>query len=259
VRKDLRNFKTRGIVLKTFKLGEADKIITLITEAEGKIAAVAKGIRRTKSRFGARLEPFTNLNLIFYKGRNLSTITSADIIKVYDGVTGELDRIDYGYAMLELVDKLSVEGQSDPRIYNMLAKSLDLLSRTDNGKRLVLSTFDIKLLAFSGFLPNINECTGCSSKTGLTDFSFTQGGILCKRCADSDPSSININGDTIELMRSLLLTPFKGLKDVKTDTATLGELNNIIDKHISYHLSIRLRVRDFIDRQASKESSKQRI
>ena len=255
----MRNYKTRGIVLKTFKLGEADKIITIISEKQGKVAAVAKGVRRTKSRFGARLEPFTNVNLIIHKGRNLSTITNADIIKVYDGVTGDLDRIDYGYAMLELVEKLSVEDQSDPRVYKMLAKALDLLSRTDDGKRLVLSTFDIKLLAFSGFLPNINECVCCSVNTGLTKFSFSQGGVLCERCYDSDPGSVLLHNGSIELMRSLLLIPLRELKSVKTDTVTLNELNKIIDKHITYHLGIRLKVRDFIDRKEITQSSKQRI
>ncbi len=255
----MRNYKTKGIVLKTFKLGEADKIITLITERQGKVSAVAKGVRRTKSRFGARLEPFTNLNLIIYRGRGLSTITNADIIRIYDGVTGSLDRINYGYAMLELVEKLSVEEQGDPRVYNMLAIALDYLSRIDEGKRLVLSTFDIKLLAFSGFLPNINECVVCSDKSAHARFSFTQGGVLCAGCSNVDPSSINLKTDSIRLMRELLFIPFKELRSVKTDTATLGELNNIIHKHMEYHMNIRLKVRKFIDRSEKEDSLKQRV
>ncbi len=106
-------YKTRGIVLKTHKLGEADRIITLLTNNYGKVGAVAKGVRKTKSKFGSRLEPFTHVDLVLYKGRNLDTITQAEIIDSFSGIRDNFERITHGSAMLDLVNKVSVEGERD--------------------------------------------------------------------------------------------------------------------------------------------------
>lgn len=244
----MKNYKTKGVVLKSFKLGEADKVITIITEKKGKVAAVAKGIRRTKSRFGARLEPFTDLELIIHEGRNLSTITQAEIVRLFDGVTGALDKINYGYAMIEMVDKMSVEDHPDPRIYRMLIKALDLLDKVRNGSELILATFDVKLLALTGFMPNLLECVVCSGKDKrFTDFSLSQGGVICKSCAGSELNSINISESALELGKKLLYIKFADLRQVKTDKSTLQEIERLIISHIAYHLNIRLKVREFIN------------
>src|ERR687891_531632 len=101
-------YKDEAIVLKTIKLGEADRIVTLFTRFNGKVRAVAKGIRRTKSRFGARLEPFTRVELLIYRGRgDLDTITSADIITAFDAVRRDYPRLTAGASLLELVDKIT--------------------------------------------------------------------------------------------------------------------------------------------------------
>src|SRR4051794_4601752 len=102
-------YKDEGVVLKTIKLGEADRILTLFTRRNGKVRAVAKGVRKTKSRFGGRLEPFTNVSLMIYAGRSLDTITSADILTSFREVRGDYARLTAAAAMAELVDKITLE------------------------------------------------------------------------------------------------------------------------------------------------------
>src|SRR3990172_3382738 len=120
-------YKTKGIILRTHKLGEADRIVSILTNSYGKVNAVAKGVRKTKSKFGSRLEPFTHVDLVLYKGRNLDIVTQAEIIDSFSEIRDSFERITYGSAMLDLVNKVAVEGERDIALYNLLAKSLSVL------------------------------------------------------------------------------------------------------------------------------------
>lgn len=230
------------------KLGEADKIVTIFTEENGKVAAVAKGIRRTKSRFGARLEMFTNLELVIHKGRNLDTITQADIVETYPGITQNLWKINYGYAMLELIDKITPDRQAEPKIYQLLTTALVSLESASADSRLMLATFDLKLLAVTGFLPNLSACVICADKKRpIKRFSPEQGGVLCPNCRPNDPTAFLLEPNAISLARRLLYSPFKELEGVGAERETLDSLNRLIESHLSFHLSLRLKVRNFLD------------
>src|SRR5262245_11182638 len=113
-------YRETGIVLRTMRLGEADKVVTLVTEGRGKVRAVAKGVRKTKSRFGGRLEPLTHLALQLYEGRNLDTITQVDTIDHFRGIREDLDRLTQATTMLEVVDAIVQEGEQNPRLLQML-------------------------------------------------------------------------------------------------------------------------------------------
>src|ERR671914_39971 len=113
-------YKDEAIVLKTIKLGEADRIVTLLTRTHGKVRAVAKGVRRTKSRFGARLEPFTQVQLMIYKGRNLDTITAADILRSFDDVRTDYRCLTAAAAFVEIVEKITPEREESPSTYALL-------------------------------------------------------------------------------------------------------------------------------------------
>lgn len=243
----MRDYKTKGIVLRSIKLGEADKIITLFTEEQGKVAAVAKGVRRTKSRFGARLELFTNLDTVIHRGRNLDTIIQADIVEVYSGLVGDLEKINFGYAMLELVDKMTPDRQAEPRIYQMMATALGYLDRTAVDSRLVLVTFDLKLLALTGFLPNLSACVICGDKNKpVTRFSPEQGGTLCADCRPNDQTMFSVSPPVLALARRLLYSQFIEIDLPEFDLDVLSQLDRLLKSHMLYHLSLRLKVRDFL-------------
>ena len=148
-------------MLRTIKLGEADKIVTIATEGRGKVRAVAKGVRKTKSRFGARLEPLTHVALLLYEGRgDLDTITQAETVEAFRGVREDLDRLTQATALLEAVDHLVQEKEENPRLLHMLLGALRTLEA--GPAPLVVPAFFWKLLAQEGFRPLLEECASCA-------------------------------------------------------------------------------------------------
>ena len=178
-------YREQGIVLGAFKLGEADKILTILTQGSGKVRAVAKGLRRTKSRFGARLEPFTHVDLQLYRGRNLDTVTQAEIIDVFPGVRGDFGLFAAGEAMLEVADKVAEEHERNVRLFLLLLKGLRALELGPGDPAAVSESFIVKLLQLSGFGPILGACAVCS-RTEVTRFSHAQGGAVCDDCRDRD-------------------------------------------------------------------------
>src|SRR5258706_4390472 len=123
-------YKEQGIVLRTMKLGEADRIVTILTQGTGKIRAVAKGIRKTRSRFGARLEPFTHVDLLLYKGRELDIVTQADIITSFREIRGDYTRFAAGEMILEATDRVNEDRERNTRMFMLLLTSLRGLAET---------------------------------------------------------------------------------------------------------------------------------
>ena len=145
-------YRDQGVVLRTIKLGEADRIVTLVTQAHGKVRAVAKGVRKTKSRFGARLEPLTHVSLQLYEGRgDLDTVTQAETIDNFRAVREDLDRMTRATALLEAIDQLAQEREPSPRLYQMLVGALRSLSARNSP--VLVPAFFWKLLSLEGFHP----------------------------------------------------------------------------------------------------------
>src|SRR5947208_5374505 len=168
-------YKEQGIVLRSVKLGEADKIVTILTQGAGKIRAVAKAIRRTNSKFGARLEPFTHVSLMLYGGRNLDTVTQAEIISPFRAIRGDLALIAAGETMLEAVDKVAEEHERNVRLFMLLLTGLRALEGRPKDPAAVAESFVLKLLSLSGFHPALSGCAVCGSTGPLARFSSSQG------------------------------------------------------------------------------------
>ena len=176
----MATYRDRGIVLRSFDLGEADRIITFMTEGRGKVRAVAKGVRRTKSRFGGRLEATNHVDLTLYEGRSLDTITQADLLEHFRPVRENLDRLGRVMPILEVVDAVTFEGRSDPRLYHMLLGAIRSLGEAD--APLIVPAFFWKLLAHEGMRPEVSCCASCGREDDLVAFELTEGGVLCRDC-----------------------------------------------------------------------------
>lgn len=176
----MATYHDRGIVLRSFDLGEADRIITFMTEGRGKVRAVAKGVRRTKSRFGGRLEATNHVELTLYEGRSLDTITQADLLEHFRPVRENLDRLGRVMPILEVVDAVTFEGRSDPRLYHMLLGAIRALAEED--APLIVPAFFWKLLAHEGMRPEVSCCASCGREDDLVAFELTEGGVLCRDC-----------------------------------------------------------------------------
>ncbi len=161
----MQPYRDDGVVLRTQKLGEADRIITVLGRTTGRIRAVAKGVRRTKSRFGARLEPFTHVDLMLHPGRSLDVITQAEVIRPYgEPLTGDYPRYTAGVAMLETTERFTpVEKEPALRQLLLLIGALRSLGEHEHDPRLVLDAFMLRSLAVAGYAPALQECARCGA------------------------------------------------------------------------------------------------
>ena len=209
-------YRDDGIVLRTQKLGEADRIVTVLTRRNGRIRAAAKGVRRTKSRFGARLEPFSHVDLLLYTGRSLDVITQAETVRPYgEPLIADYPRYTSGTAMLETAERFTpVEKEPVIRQFLLLVGGLRALTEQEHDPRLVLDAYLLRTLAVAGYAPALDECAICGTpdeEPGGSDpgrvsssraFSVAGGGLTCRSCRP--PGAATPSVATIGLMRALL-------------------------------------------------------
>jgi DNA repair protein RecO (recombination protein O) len=208
-------YRDDGIVLRTHKLGEADRIITILTRRTGRVRAVAKGVRRTRSRFGARLEPFTHVDLLLYTGRSLDVITQAETVRPYgEPLAADYPRYTSGTAMLEAAERFTpVEKEPSIRQFLLLVGGLRALGEQAHDPRLVLDAYLLRTLAVAGYAPALEECAACGTPDPAADpvaaagagsrvFSVPAGGLTCRACRP--PGAATPSMATIALMRALL-------------------------------------------------------
>ena len=192
-----RGYKTEAVVLRSLRFGEADRVLHLYTLERGRVGAVAKGIRRTKSRFGARLEPLSHAELMLHQGSGeLATVTGASLVRPHSGAREDPYRLAVGLVGLEAMLRLFVEQERNPKAFEALTRFLDALDEADTrGSEpaldpLVLS-FQLKLLWLSGYLPHLTSCAECGAEGPLVGYSPRAGGAVCERCgADSFRSPV---------------------------------------------------------------------
>ncbi len=232
-------YKEQGIVLRSHKLGEADKIITIMTQGSGKIRAVAKGIRKTKSRFGARLEPFTHVSLLVYRGTGaLDTITQAEIIGQHRAIREDLTYFAAGETMLEAVDKVAEEHERNVKLFLLLLQGLRALDAKPPHGEAVGEAFLMKLLSVSGFHPNLTACAVCGGKEP-SFFSTPQGGAVCSRCAD--PGAEPVSGAALAGLHALASTDLDHAGELEFDERPHREARTLLYAFAEYHIERRMK------------------
>ena len=183
-----RGYKTEAVVLRSMRFGEADRVLHLYTLERGRVGAVAKGIRRTKSRFGGRLEPLSHVELMLHQGGGeLATVTGASLVRPHSEAREDSYRLSVGLVGLEAMLRLFTEQERNPRAFEALTRFLDVLDTAEVRAAeppldpLVLS-FQLKLLWLSGYLPHLTSCAECGSEGPLVGYSPQAGGAVCERC-----------------------------------------------------------------------------
>ncbi|HWW52297.1 MAG TPA: DNA repair protein RecO [Acidimicrobiales bacterium] len=234
-------YRAKGVVLRTIKLGEADRIISLMTEAHGKVRAVAKGVRKTKSRFGARLEPTSHVAMLLYEGRELDIVTQADGLDHFRTIREDLDRLAKATTLLEAIDQVAQERESNPRLYQMLLGGLRSLD--ERNSPLLVPAFFWKLLAVEGVQPLLAQCAQCGATDGLVAFDLSVGGTLCRTCRSGMPISV----DALALMRRILGGGLSACLAEPASPAT-REVEHLATTALEAHLERRLRSITALDR-----------
>ena len=234
-------YRDEGIVLRTYKLGEADRIVVLFGLSRGKVRAVAKGVRKTKSRFGSRLEPMSHVALQLYEGRELDTITQAESIDHFRTIRDDLDRIAKASAMLEAVDHMSQEREPNARLYALLLGALRTLAADDHP--LVVPAFFWKLLALEGFRPMVEGCVACGADEDLVSFDLEEGGVLCRQHRRGAP----LRPEAIQLLQ-LILGGRLGAALATPVGAATDEVAHLATRVMEHHLERRIRSISVLDR-----------
>jgi DNA repair protein RecO (recombination protein O) len=235
-------YRDQGVILRTYRLGEADRIVVIATHTRGKVRAVAKGVRKTKSRFGGRLEPVSHVALQLYEGRELDIVTQAEVIDHFRAIREDLDRLTRATTLLEAVDQVAQEDEANPRLYTMLVGALRSLAAHDSP--LLVPAFFWKLLALEGAQPILDACASCGADdTDLVAFELADGGTLCRSCRRGMP----ISPDALALVRRI----FGGdLARVLRDDPgpVVHDVAALATRALEFHLERRLRSPGVLDR-----------
>jgi DNA repair protein RecO (recombination protein O) len=243
------SYRAEAIVLRTHKLGEADRIITLLTRERGKVRAVAKGVRRTKSKFGARLEPFSRVDLLVFEGKNLDIITQAESLNAY----GQDLALDYslwtaGQTMLETADRLTPEDSvSAESQYLLLVGALRTLVTGEHAAGLVLDAFLLRSLSMAGYSPTLNACVICGVAGTQPFFHVSSGGALCVE--HRVPGSVAPRPESFDLMQALMSGDWEVANAAAPKDRT--EVSGLVAAYVQWHLERGLRSLPLVDRQAT--------
>ncbi len=229
-----RIFKDRGLVLRTRVIGEADRLVTLLTFENGKIEAVARGARKMKSRLAAGVDLFTSAEYTFHRGKTWPLITSQNQLESFLWFRDDPDLYPYGLYLNELTDRLIFGEEPCPKLYQLLLIGWRLLG--ENGDRsLILRAFELKIVYNLGYSPGLDCCQECGSEN-LRGFSPKEGSLMCDRCRCND--LIPLESGTIALARRLLQGPLQQVGKIRASIRQKEELTRMNSTFISYHLEL---------------------
>ena len=239
-----RTYKTEAIVLRSLRFSEADRILHLYTSERGRIGAIAKGVRKTKSRFGARLEPLSHVELMLHEGAGeLQTITGVELLRSHHATREDNYRLNVGMIGAEAMLRLFGEPEANERAFGALAKFLDLLDETPPETSrpavdpLALS-FQLKLLWLAGYLPHLTSCVECGSDAQLVGYSARAGGGVC---ANHAANALRLSPEGISGIERLLSTPLADAAAAELSERARRDALAVITSSYEEHGGFRLR------------------
>jgi DNA repair protein RecO (recombination protein O) len=237
--------KTEAVVLRSFRFAEADRVLHLYSREHGRIGAIAKGIRKTKSRFGARLEPFSHVELLLHRGSGeLGTVTGASLVSSHRRIREDSRRLAVGLVGLEAMLRLFTEQEPNERAFTALIRFLAAVEGTETRvptrptiDPLVLS-FQLKLLWLSGYLPHLEDCVECGSQEALVAYLPAAGGAVCAAC---NPGGIALSAKGVQGIRALVHSPIAEAPEAGLDEHAAREALSVVTSSYEYHGGFRLR------------------
>lgn len=240
-------YRDTGLVLRVQKLGEADRIVTLLTRRLGKLRVVAKGVRRTRSRWGARLEPFNHVDVQCYTGRSLDVVTQCQTVDAFGtGIVSDYGRYTAGCAILETADRIvAEEGEPAMRVYLLLVGAIRALADGQRDPSLVLDAFLLRAMSHAGWAPAISECAKCAAPGPHRAFSVAGGGAVCEVCRP--PGSVLPSPETFALLDALLHGEWE-VADAAS-ALTRRDTSGLVAAHLQWHTERQLRSLPLVERR----------
>jgi DNA repair protein RecO (recombination protein O) len=239
-----RSTRTEAVVLRSFRLGEADRVLHLYTSTHGRVGAVAKGIRKTKSRFGGRLEPFSHAEVMLYRGSGeLQTVTGASLVASHRQIREEPYRLRVGLIGLEAMLRLFPEQEANERAFTALTRFLDVLDEVPAcDRRPALEpaalSFQLKLLWLSGYLPHLESCVECGADENLVAYLPASGGAVCDAC---DTGGIGLSPGGLAGIRAMLGSPIAAAPAACPSDRAARDALAVVAASYEHHGGFRLR------------------
>ena len=225
-------------MLRSLRYGEADRILHVYTPQRGRVSAIAKGVRRARSRFGGRLEPFFRLQLDLHEGRGeLLTVTGAQTVEAYPRLRSDARALDAAARACDAVGRLFETGEPHPNVFNLLCRRLSLLDTGAGAasRRTDALAFRLKLMLAAGLAPQLGACAGCGEREHLVGFSGASGGVVCGAC---EAASFALDPDAYRFMTEALGLPLAETPDAPE--SALGQVERAISETLEHHAHVRL-------------------
>lgn len=220
--------RTPALVLRHRRLGDADRIVTLLTPGRGKVDAVAKGALRPRSKLAGHLEPATHVEVLLAHGRSLDVVTQAQTISAYAGTRGDLDRLGTALYLVEVTDRLTID-DTEPIAFDLLLAALERLDRGD-GTHLLTRTFEMDLLGETGFRPQWDTCITCGRAVEGESVGWTPlgGGVVCPDCRARYPEAEPLAGTTLKVLRAIQRGPYEEAGRIRLNPALAAALERVM-------------------------------
>ncbi|WP_026689208.1 DNA repair protein RecO [Alteribacter aurantiacus] len=238
--------KAEGIIIRTNDYGESNKIITLFTREHGKLALMAKGAKRPKSRFASSAQLFIYGTFIFHQSKGVGTLNQADLTESFREVRSDLMLTAYGAYMVEIVDKLTEDRQRNPFLFELLFQMLTRINEGDDSEVLV-RMFETKMLQVAGITPMLDACVNCGRQEGTFAFSVKEAGIICSSCYDIDPYRIEVVPGALKLLRLFHYLDVNRIGNIKVKPETKKHLKHLLEVYYDEYSGLRLKSKRFLD------------
>lgn len=247
----MASYKTDALVLKKRKLGEADNVVILGSPGEGRIDAIARGVRKTQSRFGGRLEPFQSVRLVLNRGRTFDAITSATVLATRERLRADADTAAWAAPVLDVLDKVLMAGEGEPRLLALAETTLDVMEETGADLCGLLVAYCIKSMAMQGLRPALEACVVCEREPAVNAyFSASGGGAMCVDCGRQTPDALPMSGPARRSMAEMLGATMAEVGDMRIPAETLAELFGLTRVFLADHVHGRLRSLEYLARHA---------
>ena len=244
-----RSIRVEGVIIRHSDFSEADRLLTIFTRENGKIHCIAKGVRKSRSRKAGHVEPLTRTNLQLARGRDLFILTQAETLDGYANLREDLISLGYASYVIELIDRSTNDDEENRPLYNLVTKSLTRLNRGDNPNR-VTRYFDIRLLDYVGFRPQLFTCAQCESEILPEDqyFSAQQGGVICRKCGQRDPQVRPVSMLALKYLRFFQRSSYQKTFRASIPDEIYDEMENLMQYYLTFNLERNLNSPAFLRR-----------
>jgi len=251
-----RSLRVEGIVLHHTDWGEADRLLTIFTRELGKIKAVAKGVRKPRSRKAGHVEPFTRSSLLLARGRDLFILTQAEAIEPYSRTKDDLVLLSYASYVIELLTNFTYEEEENRGLYRLLVNTLTRLNKGDD-PNLLVHYYEVRLLDLVGYRPHLFRCAQCEAEIKAQDqfFSAMQGGVLCPRCGRQFPDARLITIDGLRYLRHFQRSSYADSMRAKITPGVHAEIDSLIHFYLTHILEKSLKTPSFLNRMLQERKA----